>query len=192
MKIVDVDSLADLPSPPVGYRYFDFLGGEKTFRCYLVPADTPRNEFIEQNEHLLDEVLKPIYKGNGICIRQDASYAVPGFYIVYPAVQYRSFDLMSQSEYLHMFNLVHHLRTAMRRVLGLEYVHLYYEEKSKKSCNVHIWVLPIHDIAKNPRIYEFNLLAYLELFKLSQTRAQILDYNASLRDYFNSHPPAAI
>ncbi|HVX01042.1 MAG TPA: hypothetical protein VHA52_11480 [Candidatus Babeliaceae bacterium] len=179
----DVAHLSELSSPPQGCRYFDFIGGTKGIRCFIAPQDMSRTQFIEENEALLDPCLTPIYKNAGITIKQDASFPVPGFYIVAPIQPYRSLDTVDEITHLRMFFLLREIRRAMRDVLGIEYAHVYYEEKADKSCNVHYWILPIHDIKKYPRIYNFDVLKYLEQFNYQDNHIKIKEFNNKLKRY---------
>lgn len=182
LDVRDVKNLDDLPETDENHRYFDFIHGEG-FRCFLVHKDTPRGLFMEKYEDELDECLKPIYKNQGICTRQDGSYGVPGFYIISPTENFHSMDHMDDLTFMRMQNLIKKIRAGMREVLGINFVHIYYEEKDKKSCNVHIWILPIFDIKKHPRIYNFDLMSYLDSFGFKENRQKILEYNTKLRDW---------
>lgn len=180
LQYYDVYALSELPSLAKGLRYFDFIGGTKELRCFIVPEETPRNEFIEKNEDLLDPCLKPIYKNQGIIVKQDASFPLPGFYIVCPTKHYRSLDEMDEVTHLRLFFILREIRRGMREVLGIEHAHVFYEEKANKSCNVHYWILPIQDIVKYPRIYELDVKKYLEQFSFTKERDNILDFNQKM------------
>lgn len=179
----DVSNLSELPQLPEGYRYFDFIGGSKEIRCFVVSEDMPRNKFIEENEELLGVHLKPIYKYNGICVRQDSSYALPGFYIVSPIEHYRSLDEVDEVTHARLFFILREIRKGMREALNIQYAHVYYEEKANKSCNVHYWILPINDIKKYPRLYNFNVKDYLEQFLFSSNKERMIQYNELMRAY---------
>jgi len=183
MEYFDVSKMEDLPAPPQGFRYFDFIGGSKELRCFLVHEDTPRGLFIEENEHLLDPCLQPIFKNNGICVRQDPSFPTPGFYIVSPTRNFRFFDEIDEVTHLRMSHVIREIRKGMREALGIQYIYLYYEEKAKKSNNVHYWLVPLYHIDSRTRIYNFKVKEYLEKFVFSDERKKILDFNQKMRNY---------
>lgn len=193
IAFVDVDTRSDLPRPPRGMRYLDFLGGTKELRCFLVPYDYPRLQFLNFSEELLDPSLLPIFEDNGIVLRQDASYAVPGFYVIGFRKQYRSLDEMPQRKFLKAFAILHRARTIMREVLNIEHIHVYYEEKPAKSCSAHFWLLPIYEEAGRdvPIIYDINLRSYLETFRFSERRGDILSANAIMREHMRDFRPAS-
>ena len=89
-EYIDVNSLEELPELDNEYRYLDFLGGTKQYRCYIVSKDLPRCIFMEKYREKLDKILLPIYMDEDICISQDASYALPGFYIISLRNHYRN------------------------------------------------------------------------------------------------------
>jgi diadenosine tetraphosphate (Ap4A) HIT family hydrolase len=182
---VDVWSRADIPgSPDPSRRYLDFLGGTKELRCFLVPAELPRAQFMQRHPDLLDAALAPIYEHHGICVRQDASYALPGFYIVSLTRHFRSFDEFDGVTNQRFFLIARDVRRGMRK-LGVENANIYCEEKPDPSCNVHLWLLPVHgDGSKNSTaITRLNVKDYLSRFRLSDQRDTILDYNSRMRDY---------
>ena len=186
-KYIDVNNLADLPNIPDGYRYLDFLGGTKQYRCFIVPKDLPRCVFMEKNRNKLDKILMPVYMDDDICISQDASYALPGFYIISLRKQYKN---ITELDY-HLFNKINfwifEMRKAMKELLEIEYVNVYYEEKSTESANVHYWLMPVK--TKNneaPKLHYLYLKDYLEQFKLSENRNEIEEYNKKIRIYIKN------
>jgi len=184
----DVNHRSELPIPPEGFRYLDFIGGERELRCFLVPFDMPRAQFVEECESLLDLSLQPIYKNKGICVRQDASFPIPGFYILSFLKHYRSLDEIDEVTSLRLFLILREIRKGMRTALNIPFIHLYYEEKPAKSCNVHYWLLPINVEGgeKHPIIYDLKLKEYLQKFIFSEKKEKILDYNEKMRAYLSS------
>ena len=186
MNFFDVNHLNELPDPPNGMRYFDFIGGDKNLRCFLVPETTARPVFIENNEHLLDPTMHAIYSNNGICVRQDSSHPLPGFYIISPTSFYKSIDLLEEDKMMRIFFILREIRKSMREVLGIEFIHLYYEERQLISSNVHFWLLPIYNIKDHPRIYNFDIKKYLDSFTFDSARSKILEFNEKMRLHLNS------
>jgi diadenosine tetraphosphate (Ap4A) HIT family hydrolase len=183
---VDVETKAELPPTPTGLRYLDFLGGDKELRCFLVPQDMPRSHFMSEHADLLDEALHPVYQHNGICVRQDASYALPGFYIVSLDDHYSAMDRLDEATHLRVALVIRELRSGMRDALGIEYVHLHYEEKPDQSCNVHYWVMPVLDrqTMTTTVIMRLDIRQYLSGFRFRDERKQICANNEKMREYF--------
>lgn len=189
----DVIDLSELPAPPDGFRYFDFIGGTKELRCYLAPKEMPRSEFLQKWESELDPCLQPIYKNQKICVKQDASFALPGFYIVSPLDHYHCLDDMPEELVLRLSFIIYTIRKGMRHVLGIDRVHIYYEEKPSPSATVHYWIMPIHNQetvdtsvtmqTRSSLVYDLKVGEYLGQFCYSQNKETILQYNAKMRAY---------
>jgi hypothetical protein len=113
-------------------------------------------------------------------VRQDASYALPGFYIVSFDEQFRALDEMPPSLHALAWFVIREVRSAMRNALGIDYAHLYYEEKPARSTNVHYWLLPL-DVADAQPISRLRLKEYLGRFRCSERRRDIYDYNRRIR-----------
>ncbi len=182
MKYIDVYTTKELPKPPDGYRYLDFLGGTKELRCFLVPFDYPRCDFFKEYFHLLDKCLKPIYSNKGIFVRQDASFPVPGLYIVSYDEQFSAFDFIDDNTYMRTSLVIKKIREGMRSCLGINYIHMHYEEKKEKSCNVHYWLMPI-DQVETPIIFKLNIMDYLRGFSFAKEREKILEYNEKMEQF---------
>lgn len=184
MKFFDVNDRSELPVLTEGYRYLDFLGGEKELRCFVIPYDMPRSQFIEQYGNFLDECLAPIYQNSGITVMQDASYPLPGFYILSFKEHFSSFDKIDDLTHLRSFLIIRYLRQGMRDALEIPYIHFHYEEKPAKSCNVHYWLMPVQE--KNgttPIIYDLDLRSYLDQFKFQDNKEKIKYYNKKMKEF---------
>ncbi len=181
-KYIDVYERSDCPPPPSGMRYFDMIGGEKNIRMFIAPENMLRGEFMKQNANALDESLSPVFLCDSISVRQDMAYAVPGFYIINPLPHYSSFDEVPPVENLRLANIKYWIRKGMREALGIEHVHVYYEE-TEGLRHSHEWILPIYDINESKRIYDFKVNDYLESFKFSEQKNAILGFNKKMRDY---------
>jgi diadenosine tetraphosphate (Ap4A) HIT family hydrolase len=185
VRYIDVYEKSELEPAPGGYRYLDFLGGTKNLRCYLVPEHTPRIDFFIAHEDLLDESLQPIYVSENVIVRQDASYALPGFYIVSPTRHFRAIDEMSEKIHLAAQLVVYRVRSAMRSVLGVREIHLHYEEKPDPSTNVHYWLMPMRYGLATPgtAIARLNIKSYLRQFTFAEERENILCANQLMREH---------
>jgi hypothetical protein len=180
---IDVDAKAELPQAPAGHRYLDFIGGDRELRCFLVPRAMPRADFLRDRIDQVDEALRPVYERRDVVVRQDCSYALPGFYVVSYATRYAAFDLAPMSRHLELSAVLYEVRRAMRSDLGIEHIHLHYEEKDEPSCSVHYWLLPIESRRgrKETLLTHLDLHEYLRRFRFRETRERILDCNARLR-----------
>lgn len=187
-EYIDVNSLEELPELDNEYRYLDFLGGTKQYRCYIVSKDLPRCIFMEKYREKLDKILLPIYMDEDICISQDASYALPGFYIISLRNHYRNITELNYELFEKINFWVYEIRKAMKEVLNIEYVNVYYEEKTSKSANVHYWLMPVKTQEKIvPKLHYLYLKEYLEQFKLTENRKQIEDYNVKIKKYIKEN-----
>lgn len=188
MKYVDVNDRSEIPQAPSGWRYLDFLGGSTGLRAYLVPEGLPRLDFVREHAALLDPVLAPIYECEGISVRQDASYALPGFYILSFDRHYRSLDEIDTVTHLRSTFLIREVRLAMREAIDVQYVHIHYEEKPSESCNVHYWLMPVRDPDTNesPPITRLNIKEYLRRFKFPEERPRMLAYNEAMVRHFEA------
>lgn len=187
-KYIDVNSLDELPELDSKYRYLDFLGGTKQYRCYIVSKDLPRCMFMEEYREKLDKILLPIYMDDDICISQDASYALPGFYIISMRKHYKNIIELNYELFEKINFWIYQIRKAMKEALNIEYVNVYYEEKTSKSANVHYWLMPVktrENIA--PKLHYLYLKDYLEQFKLADNRKQIEDYNEEMKKYIREN-----
>lgn len=183
-EYIDVDKLEELPKLENNYRYLDFLGGTKQLRCYIVSKDLPRCMFIEEYRDKLDKILLPIYIDDDICISQDASYALPGFYIISLRKHYMNITEVDYKLFQKINFWIYEMRKAMKEVLNIEYVNIYYEEKTSKSANVHYWLMPVKTKDKiAPKLHYLYLKDYLEQFKLNENKKLIYDYNEKMRNY---------
>ena len=184
LRYFDVDTKDELPPAPAGHRYLEFLGGARHLRCYVVPNDAARNEFMKSLTDL-DECHEPVYRHAGLTVRQDASYALPSFFTVSFERQYRSLDVVDAANHAAAAALIREVRIGMRQELGIECIHIHYEEKADKSCNVHYWLMPVPSVAgdKSTAITRLDIRRYLGQFRFQEQRDAILESNARMRAY---------
>lgn len=184
IKYIDVNSLKELPNVDNEHRYLEFLGGTKQYRCYIVSKDLPRCIFMEEHREELDEILSPIYMNDNICISQDSSYALPGFYIISLRSYYKNITELNYELFEEINFWIYEIRKAMKEVLNIDYVNIYYEEKTSNSANVHYWLMPVL-VHGNivPKLHYLYLKKYLEQFNLIENKKQIIDYNEKMRKY---------
>ena len=143
-------------------------------------------------EGKLPDVLDPVFDDGTITVRQDAEWAVPGFMIVGLRPHIGAIDQMSITQAHRVITVVHHVRRAMREVLGLEAVQMYQEEKLDRP-HFHIWMLPLwpdvmRDQPINPRIYESNIAEYLSLFNMSEHGDAVRECIRLVREYCDAAP----
>ena len=180
LNFVDVWKLSEAPVLGDGLRYFDIIGGEKNVRCFVARSEISRGQFLAKHADALDKTVLPVYQNMGITVRQDTSCALPGFYIVAPDEKYDSIVEIDRCLTTRLFFIVTEIRRAMLECLGIEHVHIYYEEKAV-SAHVHFWLLPIVDIEANPRIYDFDVKRYMDGFVFSVHKDRVADFNDRMR-----------
>ncbi|MCV7076972.1 hypothetical protein [Mycobacterium szulgai] len=187
MQFIDVDYQSELPPDPPGLRFLEFLGGTKQLRCFIVSENTTRAEFMREYAHLLDDCMTPIYDRDGIMIRQDAGFSLPGFYIIGLHDQVRALDYLDIGLYRKISLLLLELRKGMRSVLSINHVDIHYDEKLDKTCSVRWAVMPAprEGPQRIPSIADLDLRNYLSKFRLTEERETILDFNQRMRDYFS-------
>jgi len=150
----------------------------------------PRIEFVTEHEDRLDDTLRPIYRSPVVMVRQDASYALPGFYVVSPTSHFRALDELDELSHLRLQLVIRHVRAAMRKVLGVREIHLHYEEKPDLSTNVHYWLVPMrYDVAvPGDVLARLDIKTYLSQFRFAEERANILSANERMRDWLAGGP----
>lgn len=192
VRYFDVESKEDLPTAEAGHRYLDFLGGARHLRCYLVPYETVRAEFMETIPDL-DECHEPVFRHRGLTVRQDASYALPGLFIVSFEAHYPALDDVGEITTILSAMLIRDVRLGMRHALGIEHIHLLYEEKAEESCQVHYWMVPVPSRRgdSSTGLTRLNLRQYLSSFRFQDQRDTILDHNARLRAFLETAGSAA-
>ena len=185
LEYCDVNSLNELSELPKGNRFLEFIGGTKNYRCFVVPKDFPRSEFFNQFSSLLDGCLEPVYENNGIAVRQDSTFALPGFYILGYNKQFSSFDEIPDLLQMRTAFILKQMRKGMREALDIKYIHMYYEEKAKASSNVHYWLMPSQDekTGATPLIFDINLFNYLSSFEFKKRKVDIERFNDSMKKY---------
>lgn len=179
---VDVDNLDELPKVDNSKRYLEFLGGSKTYRCFVVSKKLPRCDFYKNHLELLEPFLHPIFKNRGIIVAQDNTFSLPGFYILSYDKQYNSIDEIPESLSIRTNYLLKEIRKLMREKLGINFVNIYYEEKNSKSNNVHYWIMPkTQDINCSLKLYELDMQKYLSGFAYSKNKSKIIKYNEIMK-----------
>jgi diadenosine tetraphosphate (Ap4A) HIT family hydrolase len=186
--VLEIFDESELPKAPEGKKYFVCLGGSKNFQCFLCDSRLSKGEFIFSHEDDVDDCLKPVYVDDQIIVRQDAKYAIPGFYIVSPKFHYRSIDEMPQDLYEKCMFMARDIKQGLM-TLGLNQSHIYHDEKYNSPASVHFWVLPLferylneHDLS--PTIFSKDIWDYLDKFpKFSDTKSQISEFNEKMKNF---------
>src|SRR5205807_458107 len=136
-----------------------------------------RGCFMNENEHLLPEILDPVIDGAGITVGQDAEWPVPGFMVVAVREHIGSMGEFDLDTVRRIGLVTHAVRKGMSEQLGLATVHMYQEEKRERP-HFHFWLLPLWpDVLTrtgiNPRIYDSNIAEYLTWFSFNQEKERI-------------------
>ncbi|MDP2666112.1 MAG: diadenosine tetraphosphate hydrolase [Candidatus Diapherotrites archaeon] len=72
---------------------------------------------------------------------QDFEYPIPGFVIIVSKRHFYGIDDMTKNERMDFIEFVSRTRKAMRKTLGVEFVHMILEEDTSSS-HFHVWLFP--------------------------------------------------
>ncbi len=189
-EILEIDDELELPMAPVGKKYYVCIGGAKNFQAFLCDDTMSKGEFLDKFTNEIDDVLAPVYEDEDLVVRQDAKYAIPGFYIVSPKKHYRSIDKMPQEYFDHCMIIAKRVKENVAE-LGVETSHIYHDEKYLKPASVHFWILPLPrnpELTSQLSIYSKDIWTYLDTYpRFSETYKQIRDYNDHMRQAMNQY-----
>lgn len=191
-KIIEVFDESEIPLVPKGKKYFVCIGGSKNFQGFLSDSSMSKGEFIFTHEERLDNCLRPIFDDNQVVVRQDAKYAIPGFYIVSPKTHYRRIDEMPFDLYDKCMRVARNVRKGLL-TLGVNQAHIYHDEKYKSPASAHFWILPINkqqieEKKLNPSIFSQDIWTYLETFpRFKETKSQIIEFNKKMEHYLGTN-----
>ncbi|MBX7138108.1 MAG: hypothetical protein K1X83_09000 [Oligoflexia bacterium] len=150
-----------------------------------------RGLLMEQRPDLMPPHIEPLIQNEFWTVRQDAEFAVPGFYVVGARAQVLSIADLTAAQMTEFSTIIRAVREIMRSKLGIERVNIYLEEKLKEP-HLHIWLVPMwpeimeqHGI--EPRLWEGNVRKYLELFKFEEEDQKILRFNRIMREALLEH-----
>lgn len=164
---------------------------ETTYR-FLNGVEIPRTGWpsrgllMEQRPDLMPVHIEPVIQNTWMTVRQDAEFAVPGFYALGTRKQYRCMVDLPADQFEGFCHVLRAVREAMRDILKIERAHTYHEEKMREP-HFHMWIVPMWPdvLAKHaiePRVWEGNIRHYLELFKFEEEDKKILCFNRLMRE----------
>lgn len=185
VPFIDIDTYSEFQKlcTPQGWYWCEFYGGEKQYRCFLLPSNLRRADFFKLDVYnsLLDESIEPIYSHNNIVVRQDPTHAMPGFYIVAPNQGYASTDQLDLALYMNMRLIDYRIGSMLKDIFGIKKIYRVNEERKVAYQNVHTWLLPI-DTLENKSIEEWNTLDYMVRFSSWRDyKSIIIEYNQRMR-----------
>ena len=163
-------------------KQYRFLDGsmidvsEDTCRgCYLETADTVPGE------------IEVIWQNCNFSIRQDAECPVPGFYIVSARQHIHTMVDLSVQQATELGLIIHQLRSCMSEHLNIKRVHMILEEKWVEP-HMHVWLLPLwQDVMQrnniDPKIWNSNILEYIQLFTYDENKMTIRRFNDILKKH---------
>ena len=165
------------------FKIFHQLDGSS----YKVPADTCRGCWMNENPNKLPKEISPIWQDEDIIIRQDIEWPIPAFFIVSLRKHISSIADLPPEVSAKLFKMITLVRKGMKDVLGIKRVQLYHEEKINNP-HIHFWLLPLWpDIMEInnifPKIYEGNVKQYIDLFKFTDTKDEIIKNNKLMKEY---------
>ena len=177
MIIKEVYKLSELPSPPMGEKFFVCIGGSKNYQCFQESVSLSRAQFMEKYSSVVPYFLQPLYQDDKIQVRLDSTYAVPGFCIISPIDTYRDLVSLPESLYLACTRLAVRIMELLYSLPDVKSVYYYYDEHYAKPASAHFWVLPIytsHAVTKcEPVIDDMSVWDYMESFSYSKEKEHI-------------------
>ncbi|WP_320130860.1 hypothetical protein [uncultured Sphaerochaeta sp.] len=179
MEYIDVDSLSDLPILGMGQRYFDTIGGDKAYRCFIISEKPENNSSSAENKTVANSGIEPIFENKGIVIYQDTTYPLPGFYRIAPAKDYKSFDEIDPITYQRLMYIIYNIKKLTRIELTTYHIHVIYEEKVNLSYSLHLLLLPM---ANAKKINELDINSYLKFFSVADNYHKSIELNKTLRE----------
>ncbi len=177
-QIIEVYREEEIPELPEGMKYFVCIGGSRNFQCFPESRSLSRGDFMRKYQDQLAECLQPVFRTDTVQVRQDAMYAVPGFFIVSPIDEYaglRSTPEDVLSECLLYSELV---RKKMAAHPAVKNVQIYYNENFLKPTSTHFWVLPLFTDSRLS-ITQEGFWDYVCSFEYSKSKEEIfywIDY----------------
>ncbi len=147
--------------------------------------ETCRGCYLEKSFNLPREI-EPIWINSTFCIRQDAECPVPGFYIIATRKHINTIANLTVNQSRELGILLFKLRFYMYNEINVNRAHIFLEER-RKDPHLHIWMLPLWEdvLIKNdidPKIWNSNILQYLQLFSYEENRDKIIKYNKIMRE----------
>lgn len=151
-----------------------------------VPDDTCRGCYLETADSVPVEI-EVIWQNSNFSIRQDAECPVPGFYIVSARQHIHTMADLSIQQVTQLGLIIHQLRSCMAEHLNIKRVHMILEEKWVEP-HMHVWLLPLWPdvMQKNnidPKVWNSNILEYIQLFSYDENKMKIQCFNEILRKH---------
>lgn len=150
-----------------------------------VSDDTCRGCYLEAAKDVPVEV-ETIWNNEFFAIRQDAECPVPGFYIVSTRQHIHMIGDLPLNQAMQFGIIIHRLRICMAKYLKIERAHLILEEKMIEP-HLHVWLLPLWkdvmcDKNIDPKVWNSNILEYLQLFSYDENKEKIRRFNDLMRE----------
>ena len=82
----------------------------------------------------------PIIETESFHAHQDAAYPIPGLVILASKRHVKCLDELSEVEALQFISLSRRIRSAQRKILGIEHVYYFYNEDT--THHFHLWLVP--------------------------------------------------
>lgn len=161
-------------------KVYNFLDGTSI----TVDDNTCRGCYLAVSPKLPKEIM-PVWENETFVIRQDAECPVPGFYILSTKKHIHTIGDLSPKGASQLGVISNRLRVNMRNSLGIKRLHVILEERMFNP-HLHIWFLPLwEDVMKkhniDPKVWNSNILQYIQLFGYEENYKKILDFNAILK-----------
>ena len=188
MIIYETKNLDLLPEVSENKKMVVTIGGNG-YRCFVIHKQTDEFDFMNKNENLLDDVLKPIYKDNDFVVRQSKEFAVPGFYTIQPMAKNNSPAELSDCELAVLSYLQPNVRVELKNNLGIELFGLYTEEKANQrfiSYLIPYHVDKLREKGFSEIVYQPHIADYLQSYNFPLVRSKMKIFNNKMRFHLNS------
>lgn len=169
---IEVYNERELPLLPAGKKYFLCIGGNKNYQCFIEDSSMSRGVFLHKYQECLADCLQPVFITEYIQVRQDAQYAVPGFFIVSPVNEY--IGLLDTPDEIICECLVwaERIREKLLKHSDIKAVYVFYDENYTKPTSTHFWVLPIFS-DNLCSITRSDIWEYIKSFVYSESKENI-------------------
>lgn len=188
MIIYDTPNLTQNPEVPETKKLLSTIGGNG-YRCFLLEKETDEFNFMNANENLLDDVLKPIYRDSYFLVRQSKDYPVPGFYTIQPVQKKKTTIELSEGELTLLSYLQQNIRIGLKQGLGIELFGLYTEEHNDDRFTSYLIPYHVNKLKEknfSVTVYQPHIAEYLRSYNFIEVRSQMMIFNNKMKFMFES------
>jgi len=175
--------LDEIPNPPAGKKYYPCIGGNLNYQVFMEDNKLSRGDFMRIHENDIEWFLRPLKLSNRTFLRQDAKYAIPGFFILSPQKEYHYVSDMPGMLFAEIIQKAIKIRNFLLSFEGVKSVYLYYDEHYKKPSSVHFWVLPIYkSCSGTPSVLDQSVWTYMDTFEYRKNKDTIMKIRRTIEE----------